>query len=174
VPLPGISQSNQLANKSHPQIAISISIPEKPSHFAAKHLSESPFGLYSIHSIALVSYWFRRQLPPAPAIHLQLRPFNFEIVFQLRKPALPQMRQRRVRQPSLQRQRNAHRIASPAPKKFPRIQKVHVKAHPQTPHQLHCQSPKARIQKQALIPPLNHAPDRQLRNIWPNALALSA
>jgi hypothetical protein len=63
-----------LAQSSFVGIAVSISLPEKPSHFAASHRSESPFGLYSINSIALVSHWFRRQLPPAPIIHLhQLR-----------------------------------------------------------------------------------------------------
>jgi hypothetical protein len=73
-------------------IAISISIPEKPSYLAANHRSESPFGLYSINSIALDSHRLRRQLPSAPAVHLQLRPLNYQIVFQLRKPQMPQMR----------------------------------------------------------------------------------
>jgi hypothetical protein len=46
----------------------------------------------SICRVALVSYWLRRQFPPAPVIHLyQLRALNYQIVFQGRKSQLLQM-----------------------------------------------------------------------------------
>jgi hypothetical protein len=47
-------------------IAISISIPEKPSYLAANHRSESPFELYSINSIALDSHRLGDNYRPRP------------------------------------------------------------------------------------------------------------